>query len=181
YFALLDGRIRRASDGRRSVDDLVREMVRRHRGGEAVSEADWLDLIRVAAGDEAVTIHKSMLVGGVIVPESGDFGPCFRRYATKVRRYELGFTAKTMPERRAEVTQLVEGSEAAKAGLRNGDVVAMPVLTTEGVRRDPERTVTMAVKRGEQTFEVTYLPRGDAFDTWQWERVPGVPESACRP
>ena len=182
YFAILNGKIRRASGGKQSVDDLVREMVRRHRGGEDLTEQAWLDLVRKAAGEDAVAVHRSMMIGGVIAPESDDYGPCFKRYGAKIRRYELGFTAKTMPERRAEVTDLVEGSEAAKAGLRNGDVLIMPVITTEGVKRDPARKLTAPVTRDGKTFEVTWLPRSAAtYDAWQWERVAGVPDSACRP
>jgi predicted metalloprotease with PDZ domain len=182
YFAILNGKIRRASHGQRSVDDLLREMVRRDRGGETLTEAAWLDLVRKEIGEEGVALHRKMIAGGVILPESDDYGPCFRRVPAKIRRYELGFTPKTLPDRRAEVTALVAGSEAAKAGLKNGDVMTMPVITTEGAKRDPQRTLTAPVTRDGRTFEVTWLPRTAAtIDAWQWERVSGVPDSACRP
>ncbi|WP_293454715.1 hypothetical protein [Phenylobacterium sp.] len=182
YFAILNGKIRRASGGKRSVDDLIREMVRRDRGGETLTEAAWLQLVRREIGEDGVALHRRMMAGGVIVPASGDYGPCFRRIPAKIRRYELGFTPRTLPDRRAEVTGLVAGSEAEKAGLRNGDVLTMPVITTEGVKRDPLRTLTASVSREGKTFDVTWLPRtGTVFDAWQWERAPGVPDSACRP
>jgi predicted metalloprotease with PDZ domain len=182
YFAILNGKIRRASHGKRSVDDLLREMVRRDRGGETLTEAAWLELVRQEIGEDGVALHRKMMAGGVILPESDDYGPCFRRVPAKIRRYELGFTPKTLPDRRAEVTALVAGSEAAKAGLKSGDVVTMPVITTEGVKRDPQRTLTAPVTRDGKTFEVTWLPRTAAsFDAWQWTRVAGVPDSACRP
>lgn len=181
YFAALDGKMRRASGGKRSIDELIRILVHRDRAGEELKEQDWIDLLQQNIGDDAVALHRSMMTGGIVVPESDDYGPCFRRTIAKTRRYELGFTSKTLPDRRVEVTQLVEGSEAAKAGLRNGDIVVLPVITTEGVRRHHQRTITAKVARGAQTFEVTYLPRGEAMDTYQWERVAGVPDSACRP
>jgi hypothetical protein len=34
--------------------------------------------------------------------------------------------------------------------------------------------------RDGKPLSVTYLPRGEAVDAYQWERVAGVPESACR-
>ncbi len=164
------------------MDDLLREMVRRDRGGETLTEAAWLDLVRKEIGEDGVAVHRKMIAGGVILPESDDYGPCFRRVPAKIRRYELGFTPKTLPDRRAEVTELVAGSEAAIAGLKNGDVVTMPVITTEGAKRDPQWTLTAPVTRDGRTFEVTWLPRTAAtFDAWQWERVAGVPDSACRP
>src|SRR6185312_4366575 len=182
YFAILNGKIRRASGGKRSVDDLLREMVRRDRGGETLTEAAWLKLVRGAIGEDGVALHRKMMAGGVIAPESDDYGPCFRRVPAKIRRYELCFTPKTLPDRRAEVTALVAGSEAEKAGLRNGDVLTMPVITTEGAKRDPQWRLTAPLTRGGRTFEVTWLPRTQArFDAWQWERTPGVPDSVCRP
>ncbi len=182
YFAILNGKIRRASGGRRSIDDLLREMVQRDRGGEILTEAAWLDLVRREVGEDAVALHRKMLAGEVIVPESDDYGPCFRRAPANIRRYELGFTPRTLADRRAEVTELVAGSEAAMAGLANGDVMTMPVITTETVKRDPLRTLTAEVTRAGRSFEVTWLPRTAAtFKAWRWERAPEIPESACRP
>jgi hypothetical protein len=37
----------------------------------------------------------------------------------------------------------------------------------------------MHVTRGDQTFDVSYLPRGELRDAYQWERT-DVPESACK-
>jgi len=182
YFAILNGKIRRASGGKRSVDDLLREMVRRDRGGETLTEDAWLELVRREIGEDGLAVHRKMMQGGVIAPESGDYGPCFRRIPAKIRRYELGFTPRTLPDRRAEVTKLVAGSEAEKAGLKNGDVVTLPVITTEGAKRDPQWRLTAPVTRDGDTFEATWLPRTQAtFDAWQWERAPGVPDSVCRP
>lgn len=181
YFAVLDGKIRRASGGERSVDDLVREMVRTQRSGQEVTEATWLDLVREEIGEDGVSVHRSMMAGGLVVPESGDYGPCFRRISTKIRRYELGFKTKPSTDGEKEVTDLIEGSEAAKAGVRNGDVVVLPIITTEGVKRDPTATVTVQVTREGRTFPITFLPRGAAFDAYQWERIPDVPDSSCKP
>ncbi|WP_419814303.1 hypothetical protein [Glacieibacterium sp.] len=180
YFAVLDGRIRRASSGRRSVDDLVRALVHLKRSGKDITESDWLDLVRREIGEDGVTVHRAMLSGGVVVPESGDYGPCFRRYSTKIRRYEMGFTAKAGPDGRKIVSLLIPGSEADRAGVRNGDIVVLPVITTEGVKRDPAATMTVAITRADRTFSLTFLPRGAAFDAYQWQRVPEVPDSACR-
>lgn len=180
YFAVLNGKIRRASGGKRSVDDLVREMVRKARAGDSITESTWVDLLRRELGDDGVAVHRSMMQGGIVRPESDDYGPCFHRVMRKIRRFELGFTPKSLPEGRKEVASLVEGSEAAKAGLQNGDVVTYPAITTEGLRREPEGTLTVQVNRNGRSFALTFLPRGIALDVPQWERVAGVPESACR-
>ena len=180
YFAVLNGKIRRASGGKRSVDDLVREMVHKARAGDTITESTWLTLLRRELGDDGVTVHRSMMQGGIMRPEPDDYGPCFQRVMKKIRRFELGFTPKSLPDGRKQVEKLVDGSEAAKAGLQNGDVVTYQTITTEGLRRDPEGTLTVQVNRNGSTFALTYLPRGLALDVPQWERVAAVPESACR-
>jgi hypothetical protein len=182
YFAQLNGMLRRKSHGARSIDDLVRVMVRKGRNGEAITDETWYALIRQEIGEDAVSLTRSMLAGGLVTPQSDDFGPCFRRVEARIRRYELGFDApKVPPGRPVAITGLQAGSEAAKAGLRDGDVVILPPLTTEGPRRDPQATVTAQVTREGRTFPVTWLPRGEAVDGYQWERVPGIADDSCRP
>jgi hypothetical protein len=53
-------------------------------------------------------------------------------------------------------------------------------ITTDGVRRDPEATVTATVTRDGKTFPITFLPRGKAVDAFQWERNSAVPDTLCR-
>lgn len=179
YFAVLDGKIRRASGGARTVDDLIREMVRRRRGGESVPETGWVDLLARELGDEGRRVHADMLAGKLMLPESSDFGPCFRRTKDKFRRFELGFDPKSLVGTTKTLRGLIPGSEAEKAGLRNGDVVTYSVAL-DGVQGDQTRKLTLQVTRDGQTFPVTYLPRGEMVEAWQWVRIPGVPDNACR-
>ena len=178
YFAVLDGRIRRASDGRRSLDDLVREMVRRRREGQPVTEAVWIDLVAKELGEAGRALHADMLAGRLMLPEPGDFGPCFTRTTGRFRRFELGFDPKSLVGGVKTIRGLIPGSEAEKAGLRNGDVVTYAVAL-DAVQGDPQRTLTLNVTRDGRTFPITYLPRGETVDAWQWRRVPEVPDSRC--
>ncbi len=179
YFAALNGKIREASGGKRSVDDLIRVVVDRNRRGEATSEADWVELVRQALGEGGVALHRSMMAGQAIVPDSEAYGTCFRRVAAKVRRYELGYR-QDVAVREGVVRGLVAGSEAETAGIREGDRIVLRT-NTDGAQRDPAMTLTVKIARDGRTFAVTYLPRGAAIDAWQWERVPGVADAACRP
>jgi hypothetical protein len=178
YFAVLGGKIRRASDGARSLDDLIREMVRRRRAGEATSEAGWVDLVAAELGDVGRTLHADMLAGRLMLPESGDFGPCFRQTTGKFRRFELGFEPRSLVGDVKTIRGLIAGSEAARAGLKDGDVVTYAVAL-DSVQGDQSRTLSFEVTRDGRTFGVTYLPRGETVEAWQWERVPGVPDAAC--
>jgi predicted metalloprotease with PDZ domain len=178
YFAVLDGKIRRASGGRKSLDDLIREMVRRARAGQRSDDAAWLDLVGQALGDEGRRLHADMLAGKLMLPQSGDFGPCFTRTTAKFRRFELGFDPKSLVGDVKTIRGLMAGSDAARAGLRDGDVVTYAVAL-DSVQGDPTRTLTLRVTRGGRTFPITYLPRGESVDAWQWSRVAGVPDVRC--
>jgi hypothetical protein len=65
-----------------------------------------------------------------------------------------------------------------KAGLRDGDIVTYAVAL-DLVQSNPTETLTLQVSRDGKTFPLTYLPRGEAVDVWQWARVPGIPDAAC--
>jgi rhamnogalacturonan endolyase len=178
YFAVLNGKIGRASAGKRSIDDLIRATIERSRTGQPVTEAVWLDMLRREIGEEGPAVHRAMLAGGLMLPESGDYGPCFRRTTKKIRRFEPGFDSRSLIGAEKTVHGLLPGSEAAKAGLRDGDVVSYSVAM-DSLQGDPNRMLTLQVTRGGKTFPVTYLPRGEAVDAYQWERVAGVPDDRC--
>ena len=178
YFAVLDDRIRRASGGKRGLDDLIREMVRRQRAGRPADDAAWLALVGHELGESGLRLHADMLAGKLMLPESGAFGPCFSRTTAKFRRFELGFDPKSLVGDVKTIRGLMADSEAARAGLKDGDVVTYAVAL-DSVQGDPTRTLTLHVTRAGRTFDVTYLPRGETVDAYQWTRVPGVPESKC--
>ncbi|HEY3950711.1 hypothetical protein [Phenylobacterium sp.] len=178
YFAVLDGKIRRASGGRKSLDDLIVEMVRKRRAGGATDEAAWLSLLDQALGPDGRKLHADMLAGKLMLPEAGDFGPCFTRTTAKFRRFDLGFEPKSLVGDVKTIRGLDPGSEAAKAGLKDGDVVTYSVAL-DSVQGDQKRLLTLKVTRDGRTFAVTYLPRGETVDAYQWVRKPGVPDKAC--
>jgi predicted metalloprotease with PDZ domain len=179
YFAVLNGKIGRKSAGKRSVDDLIQALIGRSRADQPVTEAIWLDMLNKEIGDEGLAVHRLMKAGGLMLPESDDYGPCFRRTTKKIRRFELGFDPKSLLGNPHLIRGLMAGSEAAKAGLREGDNVNYGVAL-DAVQADVQRTLTLEVTRNGETFPITYLPRAEAVDAYQWERVEGVPEAACQ-
>jgi predicted metalloprotease with PDZ domain len=178
YFAILNGKIRRASGGKRSLDDLIRVMVRDGKAGDGLGEAAWLDLVVKELGEDGRRLHADMLAGRLMLPEPGDFGPCFTRTTAKFRRFELGFEPKSLVGDVKTIRGLKPDSEAARAGLRDGDVVIYSVAM-DSVQGDPTRMLTLKVTRDGKTFPITYLPRGEVVDAYQWARVAGVPDARC--
>ena len=183
YFAVLNGKIGRSSAGKRSVDDLIQTMIDRARAGvvtdQAVTESVWLDLLRKEIGEDGPAVHRAMMAGQLMLPASDDYGPCFRRTTKKIRRFELGFDPKSLIATPHTIHGLMPDSEAAKAGLREGDRVNYSVAL-DAVQGDVHRTLILQVTRDGKTFPIVYLPRGEAVDAYQWERISGVPEDACK-
>lgn len=177
YFAVLNGKIRRASAGARSIDDLVLAMVVRSRERRPVTEEAWLELLHRELGDAGPAVHRAMLAGELMLPESDDFGPGFRRVVAKIRRFELGFDLGPLVGATKHIRGLQPGSEAEKAGLREGDVIHY-ATGLDALQRDATRTFDLQVTRDGKTFPVSYLPRGEAVDAYQWERVPGAADPA---
>lgn len=179
YFATVDHTLRRASDNRRSLDDLVREMRRLQNRGDPPAQVDWEAIIRRELGEDGIRALHAMLGGAAPLPASDAFGPCFRRTTKMLQRYELGFEPAVLTEPERIVRGLVAGSAAERVGLRNGDRILKPV-PQDAIQGNQQATLTLEVRRGDRAFTLTYRPRGETVSAWQWERVIGIPEAACR-
>jgi predicted metalloprotease with PDZ domain len=177
YFAVLNGKIRRASGGKRGVDDLVLVMIDKAKRGEALSEQVWLDLLQKELGADGPAAHRNMMAGGLVLPETDDFGPCFQRVTKKMRRFDLGFDNASILTNPKVIKGLKADSEAAKAGLKDGDVVTYAVAL-DAVQGDLDRKLELKVTRGGKTFPLAYRPRGAEVEAYQWERRPGAPDDA---
>lgn len=178
YFAQLNAQIRKASHGRRSLDDLVLQMIARRRGGLPVDGKAWVSLVRKALGPVGLARFDAMMSGKLVVPASDAFGRCFVRTVAPLRRYELGFDSAVLMEPARIVRGLIPGSAAARAGLRNGDRIVKPV-PQDAIQADQKATLTLLIERNGRTFAITYLPRGATVPAYQWKRRPGVPDRDC--
>lgn len=179
YFAALDAMIRKESGGKRSLADLIESMNERGLTGQAASPAVWVTLLRQELGPAGPALHNKMIAGGLVLPPSDAFGLCFHRIVKKIRQFDLGFAMRSLGAR--TIQGLRAGSEAARAGLHDGDRFAFrPMVPIDELQSDAHETLTLEVTREGRTFQVTYLPRGKAVDAYQWERVAGISESACK-
>ncbi|MGH8180860.1 MAG: peptidase M61 [Steroidobacteraceae bacterium] len=178
YFAALNAQLRGLSHGKRSLDDLVLQMVARRRRGLPVDEAAWVSLVRQAIGRPGATQLDAMLAGKRVLPASAAFGRCFARTTEPLRRYELGFDSAVLMEPARIIRGLVPASEAARAGLRDGDRIVKPV-PQDAIQADQDARLTLLIERGGRTFPINYLPRGARVATYQWKRRRGVPDRNC--
>lgn len=178
YFARLDHRIRTASGGKRSLDDLLLAMLELRRAGQPMDKAAWIRLVTEELGDAGKSDFEDMLAGEVMRPDSDAFGPCFARTEKPLRRYQLGFEPKVLIENPRIVRGLLPESAAARAGLQNGDEILKPV-GQDRIQGEQGGWLSLDIRREERTFEVRYQPRGETVQAYQWTRRSDVPDSAC--
>jgi hypothetical protein len=172
YFASVDAQIRAASGGQRSLDDVVRAMLAARRAGQPMDLALWKKLLGEELGASGLADFDAMLAGGIAVPPSDAFGPCFERVTKPLKRFDLGFDPLVLVTPERKVKGLKPGSAAAIAGLRDGDQV-LNRFPQDALQGDQTRTVTLEIERDGGKLPVTYLPRGETVDAYQWQPVPG--------
>lgn len=178
YLAQTDGAIRAASAGRRSLDDVVQALRARQAAGQPYGNTEWLALVaQEISRERAERAYRQMTSGEAALPGSA-FSPCFLAVPEAVRRLELGFARRSLNEG-AVVQDLVPGSNAAKAGLREGDRIVTHTELTE-ITPDPDRRIELTIERDGRRRVITYLPRAELVEAFRFVRNPGIPSGQCR-
>jgi len=183
YLASVNTKIREKTGGKKSLDDVVFELNKLSLAGQPHGQSVFVKLVEGYVGPEAVSDHQAFLEGKLVVPPSNAFGPCFRRERADIGKFDLGFDESILIRHQDRVIKdLVAGSPGDKAGLRNGDEIlkSPPMGGAYSVYGDPTATLTLKIKRGDQTFDISYLPRSGLIESYHWVRIPGVPDDKCR-
>ena len=178
YLLQTDAEIRRASAGARSLDDVVKAMRARDLAGQTYGIPDWLDLVGAEIGPErARAQYEAMAVGGRLQPPEGLYEGCLTVVETEVAPFELGFSRKSLDEGE-RLQGLVAGSAAARAGLKDGDVI-LEMLDYNTARKAQDGVVTIVVDRDGAPVPIRYVPRATPVAAWGWARDPAS-APACR-
>ncbi|MBX3484875.1 hypothetical protein [Phenylobacterium sp.] len=179
YLQQTDAAIRAATGGKRSLDDIVTAIRKRQVANQPYGIPVWVELVGADIGKaKAQAMYDDMAAGKVLLPPKDLYAPCLSVVRRDVRPFQLGFARSSLNDDRV-VKDLVAGSAADQAGVRNGDVIVQTSDVNE-VRKDDTKSITLTLKRGEAQTTVTYLPRGAPVEGWGWERTAGVPDSACK-
>lgn len=180
YFAKVDADIRAASGGQRSLDDLVRAMLNTRLRGEPMNLALWLRLLREELGETGLREFEAMLAGGTVLPPSDAFGPCFQRTTKPLRRFDLGFDPDSLLQAPKIVRGLKPESEAAVAGLREGDEI-LNTFSQDGLQANQTAYLTLQIRRDGEEHTIRYQPRGETVSAYQWEPNPAnAGKAECR-
>jgi hypothetical protein len=177
YFAVVDGEVRVASNGTQSLDDLVLAMLERHRNHLPAGEEAWREQLKAHLGDKGIAEFDAMLAGAIMLPQSKGFGPCFVRISKPLRRYQLGFEPRVLIEQKRIVRGLIPGSAAETAGVRNDDEITKPV-PQDLIQGQQDAMLTLELLRDGKPLKISYLPRGETVDAYQWTRIGGT-SSPC--
>ncbi|MRG90556.1 hypothetical protein GF068_01245 [Polyangium spumosum] len=174
YAAALDAALRKASRGKKSLDDLVRALVDR-----AAAE-NKVDLPVAALGEliarelgpaRGEELDWVMVRGhGEITLDGDAFGPCFHRARTKSKVHELGFDEASLQKTPAMIRGLVPGSAAARAGLEEGAFVLSSKVPAER-DGDADEPVEIVVADRGGGRKIRFLPVAER-EVLRWAEKP---------
>lgn len=166
YLVTLDAEIRRASDGSRSLDDVVLELLARKNAGQPFGVDEFLSL--VSKDQQTVTNNYYEMASGkrLQVPSTDSMssaGLTLRR--VDMPPFELGYKES----REGNISDVVKGSRAAEAGLRVGDHV-VETSDINWVAARLERNLKMRVRRSaENAKDIIFWPRARyTVEGYQW-------------
>ena len=178
YALLVDAGIRQKTNGKRSVNDVIRDLYKKakEKRGPLPTSA-WSDAVLAELGssgpkDFAEIIEK----GGNFDIPSNALGPCFRKETRNFFKYDLGFddaaSRKTDPPK---IVGVRKDGPAYRAGLRDGDEVIK-------IQRSPGRSdveAVVVVTRNGKDETIRYAPAGAKVKGRGWVRVADVPDEKC--
>jgi predicted metalloprotease with PDZ domain len=177
YFETVDAQIRAASRGKRSLDGIVKAMLATRRAGKPMDEALYRQLLGAQLGAKGIAELDAMLAGGTVLPAFDAYGPEFRRVTRALRRFDLGFDPASLTARPRIVRGLIAGSQAQKAGLREGDEITN-TFPQDKLQGDQSAYLVLEVKRAGQALQIRYQPRGETVQAYQWVRVKNRQDSS---
>lgn len=173
YFARLNAQILRASAGRRSLDDLVLSLLEERRAGRPLTVDTWVTFLQRELGDAGIADWRAMLAGQRIELADDTFGPCFVKTSVPLGEFDMGYDFVASDANGRIVEGLEPGSNAALAGLRNGDVVKRGGAG-DATQRDPQALVTLEVERAGQPMTIKYSARGRVLPIPRWIKARSV-------
>lgn len=168
----VDHAIRKSSQGQHSLDDLMRDLVRRSRQEQHEFSVNDL-LAEIEHWSDAATaaeIRATALDGARLELPEDVFGPEYRLLPADIPCFELGFDFERTRATKV-FTGLVPDSAAARAGLREGDTVRGFSVAFGQV--DTPVVVTVSDNSG-SVREVKYLPQGPPCQGWRLEKTRDV-------
>lgn len=165
YLADLDERLKSATSGNQSVDDVVRDVVQSRREGKRVSIEQWCARVEEVLPDAEMPCLEAHVFNGAGEPTTARFGAQFEWETVQVPVLDLGFDPSTLVTRC--VQGLVTGGAADRAGLREGEIVDLPRYP-DIVRLNVGDVLEIGVTRDGQMIPILLPLGGETAPVPQW-------------
>ncbi|MFN0124402.1 MAG: hypothetical protein ACKV2V_28205 [Blastocatellia bacterium] len=163
-----DTLIRAASEGRQSLDDVMRELT----GNRHTLTPETIGAIagRFAKADLAPELRRIHAGSELIMPLPNLFGACAERVMTEIGEYELGIDLEAL-QARMEIQRVIPGSAAWRAGLRDGQRVLRRPAFSPG---DASQEIELTVRESGREKTVRFTPaRGPMVSVPQFRWMAG--------
>lgn len=150
----LDFTIRSKTNGKHSLDDMMRSLLRSSKAGRIeLSEKRIADALRPYLQEQGANDIEKYMVRGEVVPADNSFGACATVEDVEHRSFDPGFDMETWAKSRV-FSGVVPGSNAHRAGLRDGQ----KWISGGMMQGDPTSLVKFTVIDGETQKVVQFYP-----------------------
>ncbi|OJJ07459.1 hypothetical protein ASPVEDRAFT_33681 [Aspergillus versicolor CBS 583.65] len=178
FLVRLDAQIRARSNGTRSIDDVVLNLLNRTRSGQSDRLADFLGVLEQELGSPARDEYEQMANGRLVVPPANSLSPCLTVQKMQMELYELGFERRSK-NGQSFITKVVPNSRAAQAGLMEGDEVVslddrFSNPTVVAAYEDVNAETLVKIRRNAEELLIKYRPRSfKTAEAYQWVKRDG--------
>lgn len=145
----------------------------KHRG--PMPEKVWVDSISRKLKGFSAHFEQQITRGKPGVLPRTALGPCFSSIPTRYPEFDLGLVV-AKDESGKLVQELKPGSAAARAGIRQGDRIAM----IKYIKGRTDVPVELSVQRGDKIERISYKPEGRPVPGQGFRRLPNIPDTRCR-
>jgi predicted metalloprotease with PDZ domain len=162
-FALwLDQEIRKNSDQKKSLDNVMLDMVRE--GDQGFTLARILETAgRYISADARGQLERAVKQGASLPAPDDALGPCAHVSMDQMATFDLGFNLAASRDANT-VTGVIPDGPAFKAGLRDGQTLAGVSV----YNNQPEKLARFTIQTAEGRQTLEYYPRGKAITVPQY-------------
>jgi predicted metalloprotease with PDZ domain len=165
-----DARMRAQGQGH-SLDDVMRDLMRASTRDGTLASAESIDLLVRAYLPSGISddVHKYIDQGTLLEPSDGALGPCMKLVQTKKTLMVRGFDRQKSVAS-GVVTGTVAGSNAERAGLKDGQIILESVFTMDPAQKTRLRVRDAGSDPKSDGRWIEYFPAGDTLTVPQYER-----------
>lgn len=166
YLIKINAEIREASNGSRSLDDIVRSLKAQKQRNRPCGIRQWLDLLKAEIGEEsAVGGFHSMISGSPISLPPDCLGPHIQLIRNDQEVLDFGFDDASFTTR--IIVGLKAQTRAAECGINDGDLI-LHHTPPWSCAEDFQKKMAITVRRSGQDMQFVYWPRTwEKAESWQ--------------